>query len=569
MRAGIRLYSFGSATRLEIERRMTMGSTELPCQGRSATFRALALIVAVSPLLWLPAPVLCQSLGQVEAKKAETAQESALKDTSNDNVETPGAASSQQPGARDTAAGISLPSARPPPLDAKLPPLDAPLDPDHYVCGPGDLLELNFWGLQNITLRLTIDLEGRLFVPKVGYLALGGKTLTAVRKQVKEAVGRYYPRLELDLAVAEPRRFLVQVVDAVEKPGSYEARATDRVATVIQRAGGLAKRASKREVQIKRRDGTTVQADLLEFAQTGDVSTNPFVLDGDVVRVPFVQVAATIQGAVNRPGRYELKGRRDLAALVDLAGGLSPSASLTLPWHVVRRGADDLQTQLKLDLSGGESIPALEIQHEDAVQVPALTDAQLNVVVMGALANVTGPTDKDAVRRIPFAQGDSVRTMLERLGGVSPQADLSRAYILRGGAAVPVDLDALVMRRNLGADRPLELGDTVVVPFKRRDVLIEGAVFAPGPYPFNPNFGIDQYLALAGGRNRFAKEIGDVRVISPQGEMKMYAPDLRIEPGASLVVPERDFSRAEVVQIIISGASILLSGMTLWVTLRK
>ncbi len=52
--------------------------------------------------------------------------------------------------------------------------------------------------------------------------------------------------------------------------------------------------------------------------------------------------------------------------------------------------------------------------------------------------------------------------------------------------AVPVDLYAVVMLRDLSADRPVELGDTIVVPFRRQSVLVEGAVFRPGPYPYNP-----------------------------------------------------------------------------------
>jgi hypothetical protein len=132
-----------------------------------------------------------------------------------------------------------------------------------------------------------------------------------------------------------------------------------------------------------------------------------------------------------------------------------------------------------------------------------------------------------------------------------------------------VDLYALVMLRDLQADRPLELGDTVVIPFKRPNVLVEGAVFKPGPYPYNPTYGVEQYLALAGGLNRFAQSVDNVYLVTPTGEMKEFAPDLKVEPGASLVVPERNFSRSEVVAIILAAAGLVLSGVTIWITLRK
>jgi len=39
-------------------------------------------------------------------------------------------------------------------------------------------------------------------------------------------------------------------------------------------------------------------ADLLLYTLTGDLKFNPYLLDGDVVRVPFEELAATIGGAV-------------------------------------------------------------------------------------------------------------------------------------------------------------------------------------------------------------------------------------------------------------------------------
>jgi protein involved in polysaccharide export with SLBB domain len=166
-------------------------------------------------------------------------------------------------------------------------------------------------------------------------------------------------------------------------------------------------------------------------------------------------------------------------------------------------------------------------------------------------------------------EGDSVRTLLERAGGVGPLADLERSYILRHGSSVPVDLHALLMLKDLGADRPIELDDTLVVPFKRRNILIEGAVFKPGEYPYNPSFGIDQYLSLAGGTNRFALDVSEMRVVSPNGQMSPYRNDLRIDPGSTLVVPERNFTRAEIVTIVLAFASVLVSGATLVLTAKK
>ncbi|WP_243337761.1 SLBB domain-containing protein [Anaeromyxobacter soli] len=454
-------------------------------------------------------------------------------------------------------------------LAARVPAIDAPLDPDAYVCGPGDILELNFWGVQNFKLRVTVDLEGRAFVPKTGFLDLGGKTLSQARRIMRDSVARFYPRLSFDVTLAEPRTFLVQVVDDVKRPGSYPARALDRVASLIARAGGFGPNASRRRIEIRRRDGKELRADLLVYSLTGDVAQNPYLLDGDVVRVPFEELAATVDGAVNRPGRYELTGKRDLAELVELAGGLAPTATQRLPISLVRRSKEDRQDQTLLPFGADGSLPTATIQHEDSVRIPAFADLQRSVMIIGAIAGATAPNDATATRRLPFVQGDSVRTLLDRVGGVGPLADLTGAYVLRNGTSLPVNLYQLVMVRDLSADRPVELGDSLVVPFKRRSILVEGAVFKAGEYPYNPNFGIQQYLSLAGGRNRFAQGLSSVRVVTPNGETKKYASDLNVEPGSSVIVPERNFSRSEVVQIFLGAAGIVLSGVAVVISARK
>jgi protein involved in polysaccharide export with SLBB domain len=468
-----------------------------------------------------------------------------------------------------------------------LQPVDEPLDPERYVTGPGDVFELHFWGVENFRLRVTVDLEGRAFVPKVGYLALRGKTLGEVERLMRVSVARYFPTLHFGLTLAEPRTFLVQVVDDVMRPGPYPARAVERVATLVARAGGFGPNASMRRVEVKRRDGTSVRADLLLYAITGDVKHNPYVLDGDVVRVPYEALVASIGGAVNRAGRFELVEKGDLAELVELAGGLSANATRGLPIAVVRREPEERLRRLLFDFAPDGRLPALTISPGDGVWIPAFEELQRSVTITGALAGVaaaspgvaaststvaSGAVASDeaaATRRLPYAEGDTVRTLLERVGGPGPLADLKGSYIMRTDRALPVDLYALVMLRDLSADRTVELGDTIVIPFKRQNVLVEGAVFRPGPYPYNPTFAVEQYVALAGGLNRFAQDMDDVYVVTPAGQMKPFAPDLRLEPGASLVVPERTFSRSEVVALIIAGAGLLLSAATIFLTLRK
>ena len=122
------------------------------------------------------------------------------------------------------------------------------------------------------------------------------------------------------------------------------------------------------------------------------------------------------------------------------------------------------------------------------------------------------------------------------------------------------DLEALLVRRDLAADVRVAMNDTIVIPPMQYSVLVEGAVTHAGLYPFNPQFGIAEYIAHAGGRTRTAQDIDDVHLIDWSGATHPYRDGMKPSPGDAIIVPERNFTRAEVVQIVIAVAGLLVSG---------
>jgi polysaccharide biosynthesis/export protein len=113
------------------------------------------------------------------------------------------------------------------------------------------------------------------------------------------------------------------------------------------------------------------------------------------------------------------------------------------------------------------------------------------------------------------------------------------------------------------ADKPVAINDTIVVPPRQYSVLVQGAVNRGGLYPFNPQFGIPEYIAHAGGRTRTAQDIDDVKLIDWSGKTHKYRDGLKPLPGDAILVPERNFTRAEVVQVVIAGAGLILSGVAI------
>src|SRR3546814_12741696 len=92
-----------------------------------------------------------------------------------------------------------MPSAR----DFTAPPTTA-IPPDYRI-NPGDELLLGMTGsVQASGLRLVVDSEGRIFVPRVGAIAVGGVRYGALHGVIQRQVSRQYRGLSLDVAVGRP-----------------------------------------------------------------------------------------------------------------------------------------------------------------------------------------------------------------------------------------------------------------------------------------------------------------------------------------------------------------------------
>lgn len=446
-------------------------------------------------------------------------------------------------------------------------PLEAPIDPSAYVCGPGDGFELHFWGRQNFQLRLGVDVEGRTFVAKLGYVKVAGLTLDKVREDITHAAKRHYPGVQVDLVLSQPRQFLVHIVGEVKKPGVYRARALERVSTVLEREAGMVY-GSRRQIAIHRRDGSQITGDLLRYELSGDPSLNPYLLDGDVIEIPTKQLVVSIAGPVQRPGTYELIGTKDLAELVDLAGGLKGSVAKQLPIRIVRNDDRQHAAYTYFPFGPDGALPSVPLRDEDNVIMRGADELQRSVLITGA---VLGADKVDAAafsKRITYIEGDTVRTLIERAGGITAAGDMSRAYIERPKAGgepqrIPLDLDALLVRRDFREDKPIFVGDQIVIPTVKRSIFVEGAVTRSGSYEFNPRFGISEYISHAGGRTRTARELTDTKLIRPSGVVVPYRSDATVAPGDTIVVPERNFTRPEIAQIAVATATLVVSA--LWV----
>ncbi|HEU5323584.1 MAG TPA: SLBB domain-containing protein, partial [Methylomirabilota bacterium] len=228
--------------------------------------------------------------------------------------------------------------------------------------------------------------------------------------------------------------------------------------------------------------------------------------------------------------------------------GLSPAGAGSEA-RLTRVGADGRKETFSLDLRTALAPPAdVTLQSGDALYVPPLGVLQDVVEVRGAFhgtpeSSKTSVTGKPTiVQRFELARGERVRDVVIKAGGAAAYADLSRAFVERGGTTgprqrVPIDLHRLLVEKDDTHNIQLQNGDVLTLPVMEDKVYVVGEVKTPGPIDFRPDLTPREYIALAGGPGHRAK-VRETLVTFPSGRTYAMAQAPPLEPGAVVTVPE-------------------------------
>jgi protein involved in polysaccharide export with SLBB domain len=469
-------------------------------------------------------------------------------------------------------------------------PLESAVDANTYIMGPGDRLLIEAWGLTELSSEVEVNAEGSLFLPRVGVFGARGRTLRELRELIEQRLHAIYPSLHVGMTLAHPRSFLVHVVGAVASPGTSVATPLTHASALVARATPL-ERASTRRVEIRRQKGSATEsliADLDSFTLLGVPGADPTLLDGDTIFVPFRELEVEVTGAVRRPGRYELVNDRTVRELLRLAGGVSSEAAADRPVRVASRGGAKPPSVRELS---AETV----LQDGDHVHVPSIGDLGRAVFVEGAVVGApqsdeggrrtllrseslaapgghnrrdSDPASRDAFVSLPFVEGEGVRDLVFKVGGLQPWADARNAYLLRPAEdgtrkRIPIDITAVTAARI--PDVSVAVGDTLVVPTRRDTVTVTGAVLSPGSFSFNSSLAPDDYITLAGGTNRLGVA-SDARILRNGASHRMKNIKSS-EPGDIISVPESRLSAREWVAIAVSSVSLVVTVVSLGLTI--
>lgn len=455
--------------------------------------------------------------------------------------------------------------------------LEHPIDPNAYTVGPNDIMNITIWTEQTRQFQVMVTPDAKVLVPTVGEVDVRGMTLNQAADRVRKAVSKEY-RVDASLSLARMRQFKVSVIGAVHQGGTVLATPATRVSEAIDLAGGALQRADRRNILLYRLTGQgkqeVLRVDLLPYFVRGDLSSNPQLRDGDVVRVNILDPSNIVQvyGEVSANGEYTWQEGDSISTMLEAAFGLTVQAdrdSIEVV-SVNDRGEIVSKTYHRM-LPDGMVTNDRALQIGDRIFVrPKPKFRQLHQVV------VEGEVQRPGV--YPIMPGVTrLRTIIEAAGGFTDEASIIDAALIRRQAE---DLDdeyfayvnaiesenrtpdeseyfrtKLLENRKLGymtidfpalmqGDESQNLllinDDSLHVPELVNYIRVSGKVKNPGNFIYEPAFSYQDYIARAGGYGWKADK-GETQVIKGRTGDRLPADDREeydIEPGDAIFVPE-------------------------------
>ena len=179
-----------------------------------------------------------------------------------------------------------------------------------YVLAPGDQIEVNVEHLPEFTRTETIRSDGRIALPRLGELPVGGLAVPDANQLIASALAGRVRNPEVTVIVQNPREDMVFVAGEVGHPSAVPLRQARTVAEALILAGGATKAGAIREAALIRLDPDgRLAAHMIERRAGGQpgayLSMQAVTLRaGDMILVPESnrsQFSRFVQDFINTP----------------------------------------------------------------------------------------------------------------------------------------------------------------------------------------------------------------------------------------------------------------------------
>ncbi len=397
---------------------------------------------------------------------------------------------------------------------------------ESYTLGAGDRLRIDILRVPQYSGDNEVLVDGSLNLPVVGSVLVKGLTLEQASRAIADAYSNILRRPLITVTLLAPRSINIGIAGEVNRPGTYvialQSSQIPTLTQVLETAGGIRQSADLRQVQIRRPHPSgieqTIDVDLWQLLQTGNLRYDPSLRDGDTIFIPAAseinpvessQIAAAsfsgdeerpiniaVVGEVFRPGPYTVTGSARTGAAgvpggasgagrlptvtraIQVAGGIKPLANVRQV-QIRRPTRDGIEQVVDVDLwqllDGGDLNQDVILQEGDTIFVPTAPDIPLEE----AAAIASSSFAPDTIRINVVGEVRSPGTV-----SVPPNTPLNQALLAAGGFSnraqrrsvqlIRLNPNGTVSQRGVPVDFANNINDQTNPVLNNNDVIVVG-----------------------------------------------------------------------------------------------
>ena len=457
-------------------------------------------------------------------------------------------------------------------------PINEPNPDSGYMLDVGDVLEIQLVGSNEYIEELLINSDGSISMPDIGRVVIAGLSLNDASQFIKSKVKSTFIGTEAFISLTEIRDVNILVTGNAENPGIYTLTGNSNILHALSSAGGISEFGSLREINLIRDNIIIETLDVYDLLIEGQYNLKKRLRSGDVVFVEARKSIVTIDGAVNRPAKYEALDDQKLISIIKYANGIT-------------RNADRENISLERLLEGSlKTIPVPNDSYFEAVNVE---DGDLIYIreYPYRQAKISGAVLKPG--SYTMAAGDTINDLIKKAGGYTENAYQFGAVYLNEDAKTVNELSKEILyqefldniialsQQNIGGstdltpivklteeikntepngrvvidllnDSTIDLygvkeGDELFVPETNNVVYVYGEISSEGAVMFSENKGVEYFVDKSGGFKKFADR-ESIYILHPNGESQLYRSkrnifenrpksEMQIYPGSIIFVP--------------------------------
>jgi polysaccharide export outer membrane protein len=461
-------------------------------------------------------------------------------------------------------------------MQTSLMPINEPNLDSSYILDFGDELEIQFIGQKSEKIREIVNRDGSINLEDIGKVYLSGLSLDNAFNLIKTKVSEAYIGVDVNISLVSIRDIQIIVAGSVFNPGPYTLNGNSNIFHALSVSGGPLLGGSYRDIDLIRDNKVIENVDLYETFIYGKSNYKTRLQSGDIIFVNPVNNVISIQGAVKRPGEYELLENEKLVSLFNFSNGFSASADKS--YIVLNRILDGKFKSLRL-----QNISQLDdIDNKDGDQIFIRSYPFRSVSVEGAVFN-PGQYLMNA--------GDSINDLIEKAGGYTDNAYKFGAIyenkeaeevnmlaveslyeefldgILRFAQETSAEVDLLPLVELANQIRTAEPNgriiidledtstqvllkdeDSLFIPEYTNQIYMYGEIFSEGALKYVEKFTLKDYINKVGGLTESADE-EKIYILHPNGETFLLNPSRNIFsnqpkhqeilPGSIIFVPKK------------------------------